>query len=530
MESPSEQIRRSATGRAHLIGASGTGMRSLARLLSDEGWHVTGSDLSPTGLATGIRSGHSPSYVPHDVDLVVASDAVPAENCERQRAAELGVPPISYAEMLGRLTTDRFTLAVAGSHGKSTTSAMVTHILEHAGLQPAAVFGAEATAAESHKSATGWRGRSLGDGPEMQPSGLSPRLLPRHPSCKTPSPASEASGFAGRELAVGAARPLIVEACEYRRNFLHLRADITVITGIEHDHFDCYPTSDSSQEAFAHFVQNTDPSGLLLACGDCPATLAATSQVACRRQTFGFSASCDWRITEANSQGGYYSAQIEFRSRPFGKFRLQVPGRHNLKNALAAAALAGSLGVRPNDIVEALSRFRGVRRRLQRVGNYRGVLLFDDYAHHPTEVTASLSALREIVPDRRIWCVFQPHQVSRTARLLEPFAEALCFADKVFVARIFRVREGPVISTEITSADLERRIVEIGGHVGHGFESGSQNEEAEHGADVIFEAISRGELTSGDLVVTMGAGDIGKVIDGVSQRIRKNRTASATAG
>ena len=506
MELQSEQIRPSATGRAHLIGASGTGMRSLARLLRNEGWHVTGSDLSPADSAPGIRSGHSPRYVPHDVDLVVASDAVPAENCERQRAAELGVPPISYAEMLGRLTTDRFTLAVAGSHGKSTTSAMATHILEDAGLQPAAVFGAEAIAADAEESETFVTNKAVS------------------------SAVNATSGFADQGLAVKTARPLIVEACEYRRNFLHLRPDVTVITGIEHDHFDCYPTSNSSEKAFAHFAQNTDSSGLLLASGDCPATLAATSQVACRRQTFGFSPSCDWQITEANSQGGYYSAQIEFRGRPFGKFRLQVPGLHNLKNALAAAAMASSLGVRPNNIMEALGRFAGVRRRLERVGDYRGVLLFDDYAHHPTEVTASLSALREIVPDRRIWCVFQPHQASRTARLLEPFAEALCFADKVFVARIFRAREGPVISTEVTSAELEQKIVEMDGRSGHGFESGSQDEEAEHWSDVIFEAISRGELTSGDLVVTMGAGDIGKVIDGVSQRIRKNCTAGASAG
>jgi len=381
------------TRRAHLVGIAGSGMRGLAEVLLGRGWWLSGSDLEVGRVAhlAGDRlrlcRGHAAEHVPPGTDLVVYSDAVPAGNPELQRAAELGVPVLSYFQMVGRLMGEKRGLAVAGAHGKSTATAMTAEVLLHAGLDPTVLCGATPLGCAS--------GGRAGHGPWM-----------------------------------------LAEACEYRANFLHLRPRHAVILGIEPDHFDCYDSPEALEAAFARFAQSVPSDGLLLARYDCPATRRVIGGLACRVETFGIDRRADWSARGLIARGGCYTFDVAGHGRPFCRVSLQVPGRHNVLNALAAAALAAESGVAAERIAEALGRFRGLHRRLETLGTFGGVLLLDDYAHHPTEVAASLGTVRQMAPGRRLWCVFQPHQVSRTEHLLGELAESLQNADRVLVAEI----------------------------------------------------------------------------------------------
>jgi UDP-N-acetylmuramate--alanine ligase len=472
-------------GRVHLVGIAGSGMSALGEVLAGRGWIVSGSDLSPTpisplarlagegqgvrarGSPTGVASsgGHCAENVPDDVRLVVASDAVPADNPERRCAAELGVPVLSYFEMVGRLMAEGTGLAVAGTHGKSTTGAMAAEMLVAAGLDPTVLCGAAPL------------GRATG-GRVGRPGGL-----------------------------------VLAEACEYRANFLHLKPRQAVILGIEPDHFDCYPTEEELEAAFARFADSLPQEGLLLAAGDCPATRRIARRAACRVETFAVAAEADWSARRLGEHRGRYRFELRRGGRPLADVRLRVPGRHNVQNALAAAALVWHQGVGPGTITTVLGRFAGLRRRLEYVGRFGGVSWVDDYAHHPTEVAAGLATLRRLWPGRRLWCVFQPHQASRTARLLDALAASLHNADMVLVAEIFRAREGPPARGEVTAADLAAQVRASGVEV-----------PAVHRIEEIQGVLRRG-LAPGDVLVTMGAGDIRKAGDGIADRFREGRAA-----
>ena len=391
------------------------------------------------------------------------------ENPELRRAGELGIPAICYAEMLGRLMADRRGLAVAGTHGKSTTAAMTAHILIEAGDDPTVVVGAVPLGATS--------GGRLGRGPWM-----------------------------------------VAEACEYRRNFLHLCPQHAAILGIEPDHFDCYRSLEALEEAFAAFARLTPNDGLLLIRHDCPASRRATAGLNCRLETFGIEEessqslpAAEWAARNLTVNAGCYRFEIDHCGRPLGTVDLLVPGRHNVLNALAAAALAHAAGVEAAEIVRGLGRFPGLHRRLEVLGTASGVALVDDYAHHPTEVTVSLDAVRRMFPGRRLWCVFQPHQTSRTERLLDELAASLQNADRVLVADIFRAREDMPRPGEVTAADLARQVRARGRSFGvHRLKEITRLLEA--------------RLVPGDVLVTLGAGDIGRIAHGF-QRFREDRAA-----
>lgn len=459
--------------RAHLIGIAGAGMRSLAEVLLGWGWELSGSDLAPEPAAAlaaaGVRihKGHTAGHLPPRTDLVIYSDAVPAENPELCRAAELGIRSLSYFEMLGRLMWTKCGLAVAGTHGKSTTTAMAAALLVRAGLDPTVVYGAV--------------------------------------------PLGHRSG--GRR---GHGKLMLVEACEYRANFLHLPAQQAVILGIEPDHFDCYDSLEQLERAFACFVRSLPDSGLVLARRECPATerVTAWSVPGCRVETFGFDPGADWSARRLISRRGRYSFGIFRYGRHLCDVRLRIPGRHNVVNGLAAAALAWENGVRPEQIAQGLGRFRGLKRRLELVGSWRGVVLVDDYAHHPTEVAATLRTVRQMYPGRRLWCVFQPHQASRTEHLLDQLAVSLQNADKVVVAEIFRAREPRCGRGEVTAAELARQVRAGGAEVSD-----------VHTTDRIVRLLETG-LVAGDVLVAIGAGDIGKIHNGFVDRLRENRAAS----
>jgi len=442
--------------RAHLVGVGGNGMRALAEVLDGWGWVVTGSDSSPVavrelrGAGFQVAPGHAPENVPPDTGLVIASDAVPPGNPELEHAARRDIPVLSYFDVLGQLSAGRRTLAVAGTHGKSSTTAMAARILERAGRDPTVFCGA--------------------------------------------APPGRLSG--GR---AGGGDLLLVEACEYRANFLKLRPQQAVILGIEPDHFDCYPTVAELERAFRRFAESVPRDGLLLTRADCPTTRRIAAGLACRVETFALEGPADWTARDLLPRRGRYAFTLERRGRALAEVALRVPGRHNALNALAAAALAWHEGVSPGAIAAGLAGFRGLKRRLEHRGAWRGVELLDDYAHHPTEIAAALDAVRRMFPRRRLWCVFQPHQASRTAHLLDGLAETLQNADTVLVADIFRAREAPPQPGEVTAADLAARV-----------RTGGTPCPTVHDREEIT-TLLRAKLRPGDVLVTMGAGDIGGI-------------------
>ena len=448
---------------------------TLAEVMLGWGWELSGSDLAADSLeelaGKGIRlprirlhCGHAAGHLLSETELVVHSDAIPPDNPELCRAAELGIPTLSYFEMLGRLALGKHTLAVAGTHGKSTTTAMAAEVLVQAGCDPTVLCGA--------------------------------------------APLGRSSG--GR---AGGGDLMLVEACEYRANFLQLRPHQAVILGIGPDHFDCFGLPDELEHAFARFARSVPPEGLLLARYDCPTTRRIATGLPCRVETFGIGVSADWSARQLTARRGRYGFSVCRHGQRLCDVDLRVPGRYNVLNALAAAALAWAGGVPPHQIARVLGRFGGLHRRMELLGTYRGVLLVDDYAHHPTEVAAALETVRRLAPNRRLWCVFQPHQVSRTEHLLDELAASLQNADTVLVAEIFRAREGPPKRGEVTAADLARRI-----------RSGGAEVPQVHPIERIVRLLES-RLAPGDVLITMGAGDIRRVCHGVAGRLRENRAA-----
>jgi UDP-N-acetylmuramate--alanine ligase len=455
---------------AHLIGVAGAGMQAMAEVMLARGWKVNGSDLDPQRAGwlwpSGVRAfrGHSADHISDDIDLVVYSDAVGPENVERRRAAELGIKQLSYPMMLGELMQGRIGLAVAGTHGKSTTTALTEAILMAADLDPTVVAG----------------GTPLG---------------------------RDSGGRRGR------GRHVLVEACEYRHNFLHLSPKAAVLLGIEHDHFDCFATLDEVEAAYAQFANRLPANGVLLADAGCPATIRIARQSGRRVVTFGLDPAADWHAAEISSEGGRYSFQLFASGRAVGSIALRIAGRHQVVNALAAAALASQAGADDEAVVAGLNSFRGLRRRLERVGPWHGALWLDDYAHHPTAVRATLATVREMFPSRRLWCIFQPHQASRTRRLLDEFAASLQNADRVAIAEVVAAREPRLPADDGLADELDCRTRSLGATVLVGRELGE-----------IGRAVA-GEIAHGDVVLTLGAGDIRNVWHAAAGRIRANRAA-----
>lgn len=452
--------------RAHLVGIGGAGMRSLADVLDAAGWEISGSDLNADALVGSrynVHVGHQAGNVEETLDLVVHSDAVPHDNAELARARALGVTVCNYPQMLGRIMESRYAVAVAGTHGKSTTTAMAGEILAAGGFDPTVICGA--TSIEGNSTGRFGRGRFL-----------------------------------------------VAEACEFRNNFRHLNPQMAVILGIEPDHFDCYASRDEMVTAFAEFAARVPQEGLVLAKADCQATLAAIQELHCTSESFGFAAAT-WQATDLRERHGFYSFQIRCQERLVTDVKLHIPGKHNVLNALAASALASHCGASATAIRAGLERFAGLRRRLQLLGEVRQIAILDDYAHHPTAVAATLATIRQMYPQRRVWCVFEPHQASRTRHLLDEFAASLQNADKIILSEIYRAREESAAVDDISAADLAARVRALGADVVH---LACAAEIHDH---------LKQSLRGGDVLVTMGAGDIGRVAHELGQRLRTYRQA-----
>lgn len=447
--------------RVHLVGIGGMHMSAIAQVLLSAGVRVSGSDLQDTALtrrlaALGatVHRGHAAAYL-GDAELVVVTAAVKPDNPEVMAARRRGIPVISRAEMVARLTAGRTTIAVAGTHGKTTTSSLIAFLLARAGRAPGYLLGGESLDLGGNAAS--------GSGPEM-----------------------------------------VVEADEYARAFLAYRPWLAVVTNIEPDHLDYYGSPEALTDAFRHFLRQVEPGGRIIASADSAPLAALTAErlpatveryrVLPATPAGGSSANgADWLALDEgpDRDGGRAFVVLRWGQR-VGRFTVTRPGRHNVANALAAIAAGSTLGLSVEEMRAALPHFRGARRRFELVGEARGVTVLDDYAHHPTEVRATLAAAREHFPGRRLVVLFQPHTYSRTQYLFEEFRTCFAAADALFILETYAARETPAAG--LGAADLARAVTAPPARY----------------VDSVKAAVKslKKMLRTGDVVFTMGAGDV----------------------
>jgi UDP-N-acetylmuramate--alanine ligase len=387
-------------GPVHFVGIAGAGMSALAELVLRSGGRVTGCDTNPgaaattlTALGAEIRRGHDPSHV-QDAVAVVTTSAVPAGHPELAAARARGVPVLKRAQALGEIVNRGTLLAVAGTHGKTTTTAMTTAILVEAGLDPTAFVGGTVEA---------W----------------------------------------GSGLRVGSESLFVVEADEYDRSFLTLHPTVAVITSVEPDHLDVYGTADAVEDAFAEFVSAVPAHGLVAACVDDPGAARTLRERGATTLGYGTGTAAELRAVDVE-QGRATGFTVRDGDAELGRIRLGVSGLHNVRNALGALAAARFAGAGFAAAARALAGFSGVARRLQELGTAAGITVIDDYAHHPTEIEASVAACRALYPGHRLVAAFQPHLYSRTRDFASGFGTALAGADAVWITDVYPAREAPI--------------------------------------------------------------------------------------
>ncbi len=484
----------------YMIGIGGCGMAGLARMLAARGATVRGSDKEASDLtgaliAEGIPVGYDQSreWIPEDCDLVVASAAIKPDHPQVVEARRRGVRVRTYAEALGGCMIGRTGVAIAGTHGKSTTTAMLGAALVDAGLDPTVIVGATCG-----QLAAGCRSEE------------------RHPGIAPPRHRAEATGFRlGADVIPagplkGEPGLLVAEACEYNRSFHNYRARVASISSVEADHLDIYGSLDAVVEAFQAFARLVAPGadgGRLLIAHSGAHRKEVTAGVTCEVETIGFDPEADWVVGFDPGSG---EVRLAHRGRAAAHWTARLPGAHNAMNAATACALGIMLGADAGTLARSLGAFRGVDRRCEFLGerSVSGglVRVYDDYGHHPTEVEATLRALRqcERPEDRagRVICVFQPHQHSRTRHLLEEFAAAFASADVVIVPHIYFVRDSIAEKHSVSAADLVDRLRERGVRAMHLYPFEAIVEHLEH------------TCRGGDLVVVMGAGPVWRVARG----------------
>ncbi len=442
--------------RIHIIGIGGIGTSALARVLARWGYRVSGSDAAASAVtaalvAEGIEVaiGHRAAAVA-GVDLVVYSAAVREENPELAAARAAGTATMKRAALLGLIANGRVGLAVAGTHGKSTTSAMLAKICVDAGRDPSFFVGA-----------------ILRDfGTNARPG--------------------------GGEL-------VIVEADEYDRSFLQLFPQVAIVTNVEHDHPDIYPTYVAMERAYRDFLAQVRPGGTIILSADDPGCAALRTQIAAGGvaiEGYGRAVGARWRIVADGA-----TETVLRDDGAVAILTLTVPGEHNRRNALAALAAAAAVGIDPAVAAASLAGFSGTGRRFELKGEARGITVIDDYAHHPTEIAVNLRAARERFPGRPLWAVFQPHTYSRTKLLLHEFAAALAGADRILLLDIYAARETDTLGV---GADDIRALMPRRAEVLRAGEPGDA-------VDVLLGQHHEGRLAAGAVVLTLGAGDVTEI-------------------
>ena len=485
-----------STLRLHLLGIGGAGLSAIAKVLLEMGFPVSGSDrqlnantaqLTAAGATIlGEQRADNLAILGETKrpDLVLISSAIAGVNPELQAMQAAGIPVVKRADFLPVLLADRKLIAVAGTHGKTTTTAMIVKVLREAGVAAGYIIGAE---------------------------------LPGHGNA-----------------AAGTDPTFVLEADEYDHMFLGLRPTVAVITNVEWDHPDCFPTPASFQQAFARFVEGVAPDGLIISCSDdagaeqlrlerplsdrrwitygltTAADIAALNPVVATaplaeqgRMTYSTTAPLAEQGREHSRQG--YAADLHWWNAPKGQLRLQVPGLHNLRNALAALAVACTCDASLAKAMASLAHYSGVARRFELLGEVAGVTIIDDYAHNPTKVRATLAAARSRYPQHRIWAVFQPHTFSRTRTLLAQTAASFGDADRVIVTDIYAAREqddGSVSAATLVAASDHPQIQHVAGLL----------EVADYLAD---------QVQPGDVVVTLGAGTSNQIARRLLEQLQK---------
>jgi UDP-N-acetylmuramate--alanine ligase len=430
----------------HFVGIGGIGMSGIAEILSSAGISVSGCDarrsaatdlLMRRGIPVTI--GHHPSHL-DGVELVIVTAAVKGEHAELDAARVRGIRIMKRAEALGAIVDEKRAVAVSGTHGKTTTTAMISVVLGEAGLDPTVLIGGMARNLETNAKS-------------------------------------------------GAGEFLVVEADEYARTFHHLHPEVAVVTNVEADHLEYYGTFAAILEAFRIFLENVKPGGTIIGCVDDANVAKLLPSGAVR---YGLSEAADLRAINLQ----FHERGTTFEVPGLGFFKLFVPGEHNVRNALAAIAVARALGISYEKTAAALAKYLGVDRRFQILGDYLGAIVVDDYAHHPTEIRATLGAARSGYPERRIVAVFQPHLFSRTRDFARDFADALRVADVPIVTPIYAAREEPLDG-------ISARIIA----------------DAVPGIEVLDRSNSeivnemRRRLGPKDLFITMGAGDVHEIAE-----------------
>ncbi|MEE8154710.1 MAG: UDP-N-acetylmuramate--L-alanine ligase [Phycisphaerales bacterium] len=459
----------------HFVGIGGCGLSGLARMLAEQGATCTGSDAVLTDLTAALQADgisisveESAESLPPDCDLVIASAAISPDHPQRLAAHQRNIPILSYAEALGKVQALRTGVSIAGTHGKSTTAAMLCHVLMQCGLDPSFIVGADCP--------------QIGGGSR-----------------------TGAATVPGTGPYSGRPGILVAEACEFNRSFHHHRPALALINNVEEDHLDIYHNLDAIIEAFAEFARllpAAKQGGRLLIAHEGAHRDAIAKDLRCAVETFGYSPDADYHLKFEPAE-----SRVELRAAGYSLCRWSnraMPGAHNALNSAAAAVLAHYFGAEWNDIAAALTSFQGVNRRMQRLGTRHiatggEVIVYDDYGHHPTEIDATLRALRETERPTRLICVFQPHQHSRTRFLLEDFARSFSSANVVIVPHIYFVRDSEVEKHKVRAADLVDRLRKRGVTAMHLYPF-----------DAIVEHLEV-MCRDGDLVVIMGAGPVWQV-------------------
>ncbi len=459
------------SGTVHFMGIGGAGMCALAEAIVRRGGKVTGCDLAPGDsvkplerLGVRVWRTHDPAHVDGIVGLVVSS-AIPSDHPEVARALGAGIPVWKRAQALGEWVNRGRVVAVAGTHGKTTTTAMATHILISSGWDPTGFVG-------------GW----------------------------VPS--------WGGHLRPGKDDLFVVEADEYDRSFHHLKPSVAIVTNMDADHLDIYGDFAGVKAGFAAFLEGVRDDGLVIVCADDPGAASLLPRLPVETRTFGFSAGSQLRALDFVREENGSRFEIVEDGVERGALALRVPGRHNALNALAAAAATRALGVEWPVIKSSLGDFAGVVRRFQRLGEKGGITVVDDYAHHPREIEAALSTARSAYPSSRLVAVFQPHLYTRTRDFAEEFGRALAQADVVWVTPVYPAREPPIPGV---NGELVARSVETAAP-----QAGVTTEVRFHGDLDSLPDVLAGELRPGDLCLTLGAGSIERI----GQRVLDRLTAT----
>jgi UDP-N-acetylmuramate--alanine ligase len=445
----------------HFVGIAGSGMRALAELLARRGIKVTGCDASPgstrdlQALGIDVVRGHSADHVAGARELIVTS-AMPRNHPELERARQLGIPITRRAEALGRAVAGGRVVGISGTHGKTTTTVMTTAALARAGLRPTGIAGGRVAE---------WNGNLRYESDEL----------------------------------------FVVEADEYDRSFLTLSPNVAVVTNVEADHLDIYKDLDDITSTFSRFVKGA---AVIVLCDDDAGARSLAMPASAEVVRYGMT-SRDARLVarDVRSSGRSTAFTVVHDADVLGELQLNVPGHHNVQNALAAIGCGLVLGVTLDAMRDGLAQFRGVDRRFQHLCDVSGIAIIDDYAHHPTEIAATLQAARASYPGRRIVAAFQPHLFSRTRDFSAAFGAALSQADCVFLAEIYPAREQPIpgVTSELVASSMKQ---------------GGRPVTWQGERSALAEALSQ-FVREGDVVITIGAGDITQTGPELRQRLEQ---------